>query len=286
MKELFKSKILKFGVIGIIIALFLLLFSGIIIIVSLLSIVSNIGSKQVDIISSTNLEGDDPNVQMVKPNAIYSDEYLKLVNKYVFNAYKNKGQIDGYASLDKVVNNLKSGSSSLEEAYLKESAEFKISSTLRPFSMPINMKEAKYISSYWSQERGKEYHSGWDISANANTNVYAPADNGTVVVANFPSKTNSGAWNGNTSSCYKMNNEIHIKYNFNGRDYLVVFAHLYPNSSKVRVGDVVKKGQKVAEVGTTGCSTGNHLHIELRLDSDYKKHTDFFKYADLNSTFS
>lgn len=286
MMESFKKKILKFGIIGTVITLFLFLFSGIIIIASLLSIIGNIGAKQVEVTSTTNLDGEDPNVQMVKPNALYSNEYLRLVREYVFHSYKNTGKIKGYASLDKVVNNLKNGSSSMEEAYKKEVEEYNSSNTLKPFSMPINMKEATNISSYWSQERGSEYHSGWDISAKAQTNVYAPGDNGTVIKVTFPSKTNSGSWNGNTSSCYKMNNEIHIKYSFNGRDYLVVFAHLYPNSSKVKVGDIVKKGQKVAEVGTTGCSTGNHLHIELRLDSDYKKHTDFFKYADLNSTFS
>lgn len=279
-----KNKIIKYAII---LAIFLFLF-GIIITITLLSsflnIVSGVGSKQAEVVSTLNLEGEDPNVQIVKPNSIYSSEYLRLVRKYVFDSYKNSGKIKGYASLDKVVNNLKNGSSSMEDAYLKAVEETKNSNTLRPFSMPINMKESKNISSYWGQQRGSDYHYGWDISAAAKTDVYAPADGGVVVKATFPSKANVSS--GTSSSACKNNNEIHIKYNFNGRDYLFLVAHLYPNSGKVRVGDTVKKGQKIGEVGTTGCSTGNHLHIEVRLDSNYKTTTDFFTYADLNTTFS
>ena len=40
---------------------------------------------------------------------------------------------------------------------------------------------------------------------------------------------------------------------------------VYGHTSRIIVqeGDQVKQGQKIAEVGTTGASTGNHLHLEI-----------------------
>ena len=42
-----------------------------------------------------------------------------------------------------------------------------------------------------------------------------------------------------------------------------MYAHLFPKSAKVKVGDKVESGQELASVGTTGNSTGNHLHFQV-----------------------
>ncbi len=54
-----------------------------------------------------------------------------------------------------------------------------------------------------------------------------------------------------------------------------LYAHL--NVRSVKEGQTVKQGQKVGEVGTTGRSTGNHLHFEVRVNGKRTDPVDFFK---------
>ena len=49
-----------------------------------------------------------------------------------------------------------------------------------------------------------------------------------------------------------------------GNGYQTVYAHMYPQDVKVQVGQVVKKGQIIALVGSNGWSTGPHLHFEVK----------------------
>lgn len=46
---------------------------------------------------------------------------------------------------------------------------------------------------------------------------------------------------------------------------------LYAHCSKILVkeGQIVAQGQKIAEAGSTGNSTGNHLHFEIRVDDRF-----------------
>ncbi|MEM7091357.1 MAG: peptidoglycan DD-metalloendopeptidase family protein [Actinomycetota bacterium] len=87
-------------------------------------------------------------------------------------------------------------------------------------------------------------HNGIDVAANTGTNVIAAAA-GQVVSAGF----NGG-----------FGNMVTIDH---GGGLVTVYAHL--NSMNVRAGQQVVAGNSVGTVGTTGNSTGPHLHFETRV---------------------
>lgn len=88
-------------------------------------------------------------------------------------------------------------------------------------------------------------HGGIDIGADTGTAIYAAMD-GTVTVA---------------SSEGEYGKHIDIE---NG-DVLTRYAHC--SKLLVKEGEKVKQGDKIAEVGSTGNSTGPHLHFEIRRDN-------------------
>lgn len=112
-----------------------------------------------------------------------------------------------------------------------------------------------YISSYQGTRWGR-FHRGIDIARPSNYNILA-ADNGTVTFA---------GWNGG------YGNTIKIDHN-NGIETL--YAHL--KSIDVSVGDTVGKGQKIGVMGSTGNSTGIHLHFEVYKDGDLENPMDYLK---------
>ena len=88
---------------------------------------------------------------------------------------------------------------------------------------------------------------GVDIGAARGTPIYAAAD-GTVIIAR-----SNGGWNGG------YGNYVVITHP-NGTQTL--YAHM--KSAIVSPGQSVSKGQTIGYVGSTGRSTGPHLHIEVR----------------------
>lgn len=90
-------------------------------------------------------------------------------------------------------------------------------------------------------------HNGLDMAAKKGTDIYA-AEDGIVIVASYV--------NG-------FGNCVMIKHN----DHITtLYGHIREGGIKVSAGQSVKKGQKIAEVGSTGRSTGNHLHFTVYKD--------------------
>jgi murein DD-endopeptidase MepM/ murein hydrolase activator NlpD len=62
---------------------------------------------------------------------------------------------------------------------------------------------------------------------------------------------------------------VYIEHQVNGQSVMTVYAHLQADSSPLRVGDRVSVGDFIGLVGSTGTSTGPHLHFEVRVDGVY-----------------
>ena len=60
-----------------------------------------------------------------------------------------------------------------------------------------------------------------------------------------------------------------------GGNMVTLYAHM--SSRSVKKGDVVKKGQQLGLVGSTGYSTGPHLHFEIIKNGKYVDPMSYFK---------
>ncbi|MFB5674670.1 murein hydrolase activator EnvC family protein [Paenibacillus terreus] len=88
-------------------------------------------------------------------------------------------------------------------------------------------------------------HTGIDLAAPQGTDIHA-AEGGVVIVAEW--------WSG-------YGNTVVIDH---GNGLWTLYGHIRNGGIKVRTGQTVKRGEKIAEVGSTGNSTGPHCHFEVR----------------------
>jgi len=120
----------------------------------------------------------------------------------------------------------------------------------RPTIIPVKTDEY-WISSGFGWRNSlftglREFHQGLDISARRGTPIIAPAD-GTVISAG------KGLYTGKF---------IKIKHN---DTFITLYGHLLQH--KVRKGQRVKRGDIIGLMGSTGMSTGYHLHYQVRKDN-------------------
>ena len=229
--------------------------------------------------------------EKVQNNAEYADAYTSAANKYLKDGYVPLQRIlyfhleDTSLSIDTLytMNQNKESKTAKEissvcedtrvknmvacsDANIKENEGYLVVSTGH-FNFPLDVNYT--ITSFFNEQRiiygESNVHNGWDLAVPAQTPVYSVCS-GTVYKVNYTQSQNLPY----DQSGNNVGNSITIKCDEDyDETFYVLFAHLYPNSAKVKVGDKVNHWTEVASAGTTGHSTGNHLHYQV-MDKDFK----------------
>ena len=135
-----------------------------------------------------------------------------------------------------------------------------------PAIQPVSNKDLKQTASGYGTRidpiyKTVKFHSGMDFSANVGTPVYATG-NGVVRKA---------GWEGLYGNCIQIDH---------GFGYVTRYAHL--SKIDVRVAQKVVRGETIGKVGTTGKSTGPHLHYEVMVKGQIVNPVNYY-FMDLNA---
>lgn len=135
-----------------------------------------------------------------------------------------------------------------------------------PAIQPVSNKDLKQTASGYGTRidpiyKTVKFHSGMDFSANVGTPVYATG-NGVVRKA---------GWEGLYGNCIQIDH---------GFGYVTRYAHL--SKIDVRMGQKVVRGETIGKVGTTGKSTGPHLHYEVMVKGQIVNPVNYY-FMDLNA---
>ena len=152
-----------------------------------------------------------------------------------------EAQIEANKKVDEAAKELDAALNAANQAYGNASIQCSLD-----FGRPL--ATYKYVSCYF----GGNGHRGTDYAAPGGTEIYA-VSGGVVTAAAY-----HWSWG------YYV--QVYHGKDDNGNSYSTLYAHM--NSAPiVSVGDSVSKGQTLGYVGSTGNSTGNHLHLEMKVNN-------------------
>ena len=210
--------------------------------------------------------------------------FITNINAYEF---INSSNEQGINSLISDIYNSKYQYEDLAGAYIEEEIEI-IESSSNAYWWPIGSKEVvdsngvkfatgapetTLISSYYGYRDDpfggaeKKFHSGLDItggSGEGNVNIIAVKD-GIVVYPTADIKNDCPSSRSMDPCGGGYGNYIIIQHSDGNYS---LYAHLYHKSITVKAGDSVSQGQVIAKMGSSGYSTGAHLHFEIREGSN------------------
>lgn len=184
---------------------------------------------------------------------VYTDALRDGATKVVTKGYNGEGKqtyrvvsVDGVKAETNVVSLDVITAPTAEVVQIGTRSNGKTVASLGTFQKPYDGRITSYVGPRWGRT-----HNGIDIVAHdgpcKGDPAYAAAD-GVVVRAD---------WYGGYGNCVIIDH---------GNGIQTLYAHF--SKLSVKVGDVVKAGDEVGKIGSTGNSTGPHLHFEVHVDGE------------------
>lgn len=197
----------------------------------------------------------------------FSDKYKQMTETFVdgnmnsitaSRGSSSRSFINDVSELKSILNNLQQINQT-DETIVKDLSETETKLQSYIDTIPTLWPTSGRISSYFGSRSDpfnfkEKRHEGIDIAADTGTNIKSAADG----------KVTYSEKNGNYGLCVII-------------DHGKGISTLYGHASKllVKVGQKVKKGDIIAKVGSTGRSTGPHLHFEVRVNGTQVNPLDY-----------
>jgi len=129
-----------------------------------------------------------------------------------------------------------------------------------PAIQPVLNKNLKQMASGYGWRidpvyHTRRFHAGMDFAAPVGANIYATG-NGQVI---------SAGWQQGYGNCVQINH---------GYGYVTLYGHM--SAFKIRAGQKVKRGDVIGLVGSTGKSTGPHLHYEVHFKGEIMNPQNYY----------
>lgn len=199
-----------------------------------------------EFISDVNLLMDN-----IKKRALSNEMYVEenIDNTIVNNEIVNNMELQSLDNEIKSVENITKVEEVVEKVNEKTDEEKEIEALIGMYQFKDPIGESGVITSNFGKrnsdnENVSEYHTGIDIGAEYGTDIKSSVTGIVTLVSNVGD----------------YGKQVRVRNN----NVTTLYAHC--SEILVKEGDIVADGQVIAKVGTSGNSTGPHLHFEIRVD--------------------
>ena len=206
-----------------------------------------------------------------------ADPIPESIRKAGFGGVERYKELQGYSNSDLMIESSKRLDRISKQLYIQSKSFDEVAKLVKnkeqllasiPAIQPIANKDLKHVPSGfgWRTDpiyKTGEFHPGLDFCANTGTEIYATGD-GVITTAD--------------AVMQGYGNHVVINHGFG---YQTLYGHM--SRMAVRVGQKVKRGELIGYVGSTGRSTGPHVHYEVIKNGEKINPINFF-FSDLSPT--